>query len=138
MQRFGLLIFIAVSQFTGTLMHSLVGVTLPAMGETLGASGAELGLVDTVFVGVSAAFLVPIGRFADATDRVTLFKWAMLALIVLTAAIGLQQSITMVILSRLLQGIAAAVVTATGMAIVADIAPPVSYTHLTLPTILLV
>ena len=124
MQRFGLLIFIAVSQFTGTLMHSLVGVTLPAMGETLGASGAELGLVDTVFVGVSAAFLVPIGRFADATDRVTLFKWAMLALIVLTAAIGLQQSITMVILSRLLQGIAAAVVTATGMAIVADIAPP--------------
>lgn len=123
MQRFGLLLFIAVSQFTGTLMHAMVGVTLPTMGHDLGAAAVELGLVDTVFVGVSAALLVPIGRLADATDRNTLFKVAMLALVVLTAAIGFQQSMTMVIVCRLLQGIAAAVVTATGMAIVADIAP---------------
>ena len=124
MRRFGLILFIAVSQFTGTIMHSMVGVTLPAMGHELGASGVELGLVDTVFVGVSAAFLVPIGRLADATDRTILFKYAMLALVALTAAIGLQQSMSMVIGVRLLQGIAAAVVTATGIAIVADIAPP--------------
>ena len=124
MQRFGLILFIAVSQFTGTIVHSMVSVALPAMGRELGASAVELGLVDTVFIGVSAAFLVPIGRLADATDRITLFKCAMLALVVLTAAIGLQQSMAMVIGARLLQGIAAAVVTATGMAIVADIAPP--------------
>ena len=124
MQRFGLTLFIAVSQFTGTIVHSMVSVALPAMGRELGASAVELGLVDTVFIGVSAAFLVPIGRLADATDRITLFKFSMLALVVLTAAIGLQQSMAMVIGARLLQGIAAAVVTATGMAIVADIAPP--------------
>ena len=124
MRRFGLILFVAVSQFTVTIMHSMVGVTLPAMGRALGASGVELGLVDTVFVGVSAALLLPIGRLADATDRITLFKYAMLALMVLTAAIGLQQSMSMVIGVRLLQGIAAAVVTATGMAIVVDIAPP--------------
>lgn len=124
MQRFGLILFIAVSQFTGTLIHAMVGVTLPTMGRELGAAAVELGLVDTVFVGVSAALLVPIGRLADATDRTTLFRFAMLALVVLTAAIGAQQSMTMVIVVRLLQGIAAAVVTATGMAIVVDIAPP--------------
>ncbi len=124
MQRFGLILFIAVSQFTGTVMHAMVGVTLPTMGRELGSSGVELGLVDTVFVGVSAAFLVPIGRLADATDRITLFKVAMLTLVVLTAAIGIQDSMPMVIGARLLQGIAAAVVTATGLAIVADVAPP--------------
>ena len=122
-RRFLLIIFIAISQFSSAFMHSIMGVTLPPMGGELGASGVQLGLTESVFLGTSAALLLPIGRLADATDRNTLFKGGLIALAVTTLLIGFQPSMTGIIGARFLQGVAAAFLTATGMAIVADIAP---------------
>lgn len=118
-----LLVFIAMSQFSSAFMHSIMGVTLPAMGRELDASGVELGLAETIFVGIAAALLLPIGRFADATDKNTLFKSGLLALGITTFVIGFQPSIESVIVARFFQGVAAAFLTATSIAIVADIAP---------------
>lgn len=122
-RRFLLIVFIAISQFSSAFMHSIMGVTLPPIGSELGASGVELGLTESVFLGASAALLLPIGRLADATDRNTLFKGGLIALAVTTVVIGFQPSMTGIVGARFLQGIAAAFLTATGMAIVADIAP---------------
>ena len=121
--RFLLVVFIAMSQFSSSFMHSIMGVVLPPMGRELGASGVELGLSESIFLGTAAALLLPIGRFADATDKNTLFKLGLLGLGVFTCAIGFQPSMTLVIGARFLQGVAAAFITATSMAIVADIAP---------------
>ena len=118
-----ILVFVAMSQFSSAFMHSIMGVTLPAIGSDLDASGVELGLAESIFMGTAAALLLPIGRFADVTDKNTLFKSALLALGITTFAIGFQPSIESVIGARFLQGVAAAFLTATGMAIVADIAP---------------
>ncbi len=104
-------------------MHSIMGVTLPALGRELDASGVELGLAESIFVGTAAALLLPIGRFADATDKNTLFKLGLLVLAITTFAIGLQPTIESIIAARFFQGVAAAFLTATSMAIVADIAP---------------
>ena len=122
-RRFLLIVFIAISQFSSAFMHSIMGVTLPPMGGELEASGVELGLTESVFLGASAALLLPIGRLADATDRNTLFKGGLIALAVTTVAIGFQPSMTGVVGARFLQGVAAAFLTAIGMAIVADVAP---------------
>ena len=119
-----LVLFIALTQFSSAFMHAIMGVALPAMGRDLGASGVELGLAETVFLAMSVSLLLPIGRFADATDKNTLLKAGLLALAAATCAIGLQPTMTAVIACRLLQGAAAAFITATGMAIVADLAPP--------------
>ena len=124
MPRFLLLIFIALSQFSSAFMHSIVGITLPDMGRELGASGVEMGLVESIFLGTAAALLLPIGRLADATDKNTLFKGGLLMLAIATFAIGFQPSMETIIGARFFQGAAAAVLTATGIAIVAQIAPP--------------
>ena len=121
--RFLLVVFIAMSQFSSSFMHAIMGVTLPAMGRELNASGVELGLTESIFLGTAAALLLPIGRFADATDKNTLFKGGLLALGITTFAIGFQPNIESIIGARFFQGAAAAFLTATSMAIVADIAP---------------
>lgn len=121
--RILLIVFIAMSQFSSSFMYSIMGVTLPNIGRDLGASGVELGLAESVFLGTAAALLLPIGRFADATDKNTLFKWGLLALGLTTFAVGLQPTIESLIAARFVQGIAAPFLTATSVAIVADIAP---------------
>ena len=121
--RLLLIIFIALSQFSSSFMHSIMGVTLPAMGRDLDASGVQLALAESIFLGTAAALLLPIGRLADATDKNTLFKGGLLGLSILTLAIGFQPTIESIIGARFLQGVAAAFLTATSMAIVADIAP---------------
>ncbi len=121
--RFLLVVFIAMSQFSSSFMYSIMGVTLPAIGRELDASGVELGLAESIFVGTVAALLLPIGRFADATDKNTLFKGGLLFLGITTFAIGFQPTIESIIGARFFQGVAAAFLTATSMAIVADIAP---------------
>ncbi len=118
-----LIIFVGLSQFSTAFMHSIMGVTLPPMGTELNASGVELGLTETIFLGTAAALLLPIGHFADATDKNTLFKAGLIALSITTFAIGLQASMTGVITARFAQAVAAALLNAIGMAIVTDIAP---------------
>lgn len=121
--RWILIALIALSQFASAFMHAIVGVPLPTMGRELGASGLELSLLDTVFLGTAAALLMPIGRFADVTDKYSLFKWGLAGLAVATFAIGLQPTMPAIIACRFLQAVASAFVIATSMAIVADIAP---------------
>ena len=104
-------------------MYAIMGVALPAMGRELDASAVELGLGETIFLATAAALLLPIGRFADATDKITLFKVGLVALAAVTFTIGLQPSMTSIIGFRFLQGMAAALISATSMAIIADIAP---------------
>ncbi len=122
-RRWLLIAFIALSQFSSSFMHSIVGVPLPTMAREFGASGLQLSLLDTVFLGTAAALLMPIGRLTDVTDKNSLFKWGLVALGITTFAIGLQPTMPMVIACRFLQAVAAAFLIATSMAIVADIAP---------------
>ena len=120
---FLVLVFIGLSQFSSALMHSITGITLPVLGREFGASGVQLGLVESIYLGITAGLLLPIGRFADLTDKNTLFKAGLLTLSLFTFVIGLQTSIEGVIFFRFCQGVGAALLTAIGMAIVADIAP---------------
>ena len=122
-RRWLLIALIALSQFASAFMHAIVGVPLPTMARELGASGLELSLLDTVFLGAAAALLMPIGRFADVTDKNSLFKWGLAGLAIATFAIGLQPTMGLIIACRFLQAVAASFVIATSMAIVADIAP---------------
>src|SRR2546428_675148 len=66
MRRPLLVPLIAVSQFAPPFMVSGVAVALPALGADLGAGATSLGLVESLFLAGSVAFLLPAGRLADA------------------------------------------------------------------------
>jgi MFS family permease len=114
---------IIASQFTGPFMFSGVAVALPAIGVDLNAGATSLGLVETLFLAGSVAFLLPIGRLADASDKATLYKIGILSFGISSLAGALFSSIPVILFLRFVQGITSSIVAATAAAIVADLVP---------------
>jgi MFS family permease len=115
---------IAASQFAQPFMLAGVAVALPAMGVDLNAGAASLGLVETLFLAGGVAFLLPVGRLADASDKATLFKLGALSFGVCTLLVPLFSSVPVILFLRFMQGTTSAISAATGAAIVADVVPP--------------
>jgi MFS family permease len=114
---------IVASQFAPPFMFSGVAVALPAVGTDLNAGAMSLGLIETLFLASQLAFLLPVGRFADASDKTTLYKLGLLGFGVASLVIGMPSSMPAILCIRFLQGITSAVFAATGPAILADIVP---------------
>ncbi len=114
---------IVASQFAPPFMFSGVAVALPTLGVELGAGAAALGLVESLFLAGNVALLLPIGRLADATDKRRLFKLGLLSFGLLSILIGSLSSVPLVLGVRFLQGAVAALLGATGPALVADLVP---------------
>jgi MFS family permease len=115
---------IVASQFAMPFMFSGVAVALPHMGTELDAGATALSLVVTLFLAGSAAFLLPLGRLADATDKAAIYKLALLGFALTSGAIGLMSWMPGILAMRLLQGVTTAGLGATGPALVADQVPP--------------
>jgi MFS family permease len=115
---------IVASQFAPPFMISGVAVALPAIGTDLGAGASSLGLIESLFLAGSAAFLLPAGRLADASEKATLFKLGMLAFGLNSLAIGLVSSVPLILFLRFLQGVIGALVQVTAPALLADLVPP--------------
>ncbi|MDH3973023.1 MAG: MFS transporter [Deltaproteobacteria bacterium] len=114
---------LALAQFAAPFMFSGVGVSLPAMGKELHAGAVELGLIETIYLGAASAFLLPVGRFADLTDKNFILKVGIFTYALSTLIIGLLSSIPAIIVFRFIQGLSGALVMATNMAIITDITP---------------
>ena len=104
-------------------MFSGVAIALPHMGKELSMSATSLGLVETTFIASSTAFLLPAGRLVDAASRGAIFKWSLTAFGVLSLLIGCATTGWVVLLLRFLQGLAAALSTAAGPALLMDLVP---------------
>jgi MFS family permease len=115
---------IIASQFAGPFMFSGVAVALPAMGVDLNAGATSLGLVETLFLAGSVAFLLPIGRLADASDKATLYKLGVLSFGISSLLGALFSSIPVILFLRFVQGVTSSVAAATATALVADLVPP--------------
>ncbi len=118
-----IILSISLSQFAIPFMFSGVGITLPTLGKDLGASAVELGLIESVYLGAAAAFLLPAGKLADLTDKKYLFKAGLVIFALMTLLLGLTHNIELFIGMRFLQGIAGAVLLATNMAILTELIP---------------
>ncbi len=108
---------IVLTQFAIPFMYSGVVLTLPATGLELAASGVALALIETVYLGAGAAFLLPLGRVAETADKNTLFKTGLLVYAASTFLIGFLPSMATIIAMRFVQGVASAFMGATAMAI---------------------
>lgn len=115
---------IVASQFTPPFMFSGVAVALPTLGADLHAGAVSLGLMETLFLGGGLAFLLPIGRLADVTDKRTLYKYGLFAFGISSLILSTLSWMPLMLLLRFCQGLTSAIFATTGPAILADIVPP--------------
>jgi EmrB/QacA subfamily drug resistance transporter len=110
--------------FLAGLDTTAVNLALPDIQRTFAASLGEVQWVVNAFALFSAALLVTAGKLSDRSGRRRVFVAGLLAFAGTSAACGLSSSALMLDLARAAQGAAVAVVTASGLAVLAGVYPP--------------
>ncbi len=100
-----------VAAFMTLLDVSIVNVAVPSIRTTLDANAGDLQWVLSGYALTFGLTLVPAGRFGDARGRRDVFVAGLAGFTLSSAAAGLAQSPIWLILTRLLQGASAGVVT---------------------------
>ena len=119
--RWVTLLIFCMGSFLIPLTMSAVPIAIPALAKELSANAIYVSWIPVSFVLSNLIFLLPAGRLADiyGRRRIYLLGNAVFALASLLA--GLAQSIEMLLLFRLLQGVGAAMFFSTGMAIISTV-----------------
>ncbi|MGB3225790.1 MAG: MFS transporter [Desulforhopalus sp.] len=118
------LFVVACVQFITPLMASSVSIALPVIGKEFEASATQLGLIQVAYIFGLAVLMLPLGRFADIHGRKLIFNLGIVMAIFSTLAIGFVESIETLIFFRFLQGVAAAMINSTSLAILVAVFPP--------------
>ncbi|MFI7695804.1 MFS transporter [Nonomuraea sp. NPDC049655] len=111
------LVLLLGSQFMLAVDFSILNVALPVIGSGLGFALSDLQWVATAFALAAAGFTLLFGRIADLFGRRRLFLAGMVLLGVSSLAGGLAVSPGMLLVARVAQGLATAVVTPAGLAL---------------------
>ncbi|MDA0632701.1 MFS transporter [Nonomuraea sp. MCN248] len=96
--------------FMSGLDVSIVNVALPSIREGLHASEAGLQWILSGYALTFGLLLVPAGRLGDARSRRTVFMWGVGLFTLASAACGFASTMAVLIVARLLQGLAAGLI----------------------------
>jgi len=118
------LIVATLTSFIGPFMISSVNVALPAIQADLGMDAVQLGWIATAYLLAMAVVLVPAGKFADIHGRKKVFATGLAVYTFGAVAAAFVDSAALLIFTRVVQGIGAAMFVTTGMAILTSIYPP--------------
>jgi EmrB/QacA subfamily drug resistance transporter len=113
----------SVASFLVPFMMSAVGITLPVVQTELGATAVELSWVAGSYILALAAILLPVGRLADIKGRRKTFVWGTAVFIVFSLCASLAWSVSSLVALRVLQGVGAAMILSTAVAIVTEVYP---------------
>jgi EmrB/QacA subfamily drug resistance transporter len=114
---------VCLSAFTAPLMLSAVNVAIPAIAESLHINAVKLSWVPTAYLLTSAVLLLPFGKLADLYGRKRVLLSGMIVITAASILASTAQSAAMLIACRVLQGIGAAMLFATGVAILSSVFP---------------
>lgn len=115
-QRLVLAVLLTAS-FTLAVDFSILNVALPAIGAEVGFSLDHLQWIATAFALCAAGFTLFFGRIADLFGRRRLFLTGMALLGAASLAGGLAQESVLLILARVAQGVATAMVTPAALSL---------------------
>jgi EmrB/QacA subfamily drug resistance transporter len=118
------LIAVTMISFSTPFMISAVNIGLPAIGRELALSAIVQSWVTTAYSLSTSVFLLPCGKLADIYGRKRLFIIGVTLYAVGTALCALAGSAATLLASRVFQGIGAALIFATSVAILTSIYPP--------------
>ena len=114
----------AITSFMGPFIISSVNVALPAIQKEFNADAVQLSWIATSLLLATAMILLPMGRIGDIYGRKWVFEWGLALFILSSVLAGLSNSVGMLIFFRVIQGVASAMFTATGIAILTSVFPP--------------
>lgn len=119
-----LLAVIMLSSFFNPFMGSAVNIALPSIGNDLSMNAVQLSWIAMAFLLSSAVLLVPFGKLADIIGRRKMLLFGNILFTLSTILCAVSFSPTMLIASRVLQGIGSAMILSSGMAIIISAFPP--------------
>ncbi|RVX38811.1 MFS transporter [Nonomuraea polychroma] len=114
---------LATAQFLAVLTTSIVNIALPQIRGGLGLSAAGLSWVVNAYVLVFGALLLLGGRLGDAYGLRRVFLSGTALFAVATLAAGLAPGATVLIAARAVQGVGAALLAPTALALVLTLYP---------------
>ena len=118
------LIMVLVNAFTTPLMLSAVNVALPSIARDLSLSAIQISWVPMAYLMASAMFVLVFGRFADMFGRKRIFLLGTFCVIVSSVIAAFATNANMLIIARFMQGMSAAMLYATQVALVSSAYPP--------------
>lgn len=113
-----------LSSFLAPFMISAVNIALPRIAGDFHAGAVEVSWFATAYLLTMAMFLVPFGRIADIRGRKKVFIYGMLVYTASSLIAAASVSGLMLIAARLVEGIGAAMIVGTGVAILTSVFPP--------------
>ena len=114
---------ICLASFLGCIDFTIVNTALPAIQTNLHASVTQLQWIINIFMLALAAFMVVMGRLADIYGRRLLLYIGMILFALSSLGAGLSPTIHWLIVFRLLQGVAVAILYTVPIAIVPSLFP---------------
>jgi EmrB/QacA subfamily drug resistance transporter len=116
--RWTVLVIVCIAQFMVILDATVVNVALPSIQRDLQFSQADLQWVINSYTLMFGGFLLLGGRAGDLIGRRRLFIWGTLLFTLASALCGLATSAEWLVATRGLQGLGAALVSPTALAII--------------------
>lgn len=113
-----ILVVLLGAQFMFAVDFSILTVALPRLQDEIGFSIDGLQWVVTAFALTAAGFMLLFGRIGDLFGRKRLFLFGMLLLAGSSLVGGLAETPEVMIAARVAQGLATAIVTPSGMALI--------------------
>jgi EmrB/QacA subfamily drug resistance transporter len=121
--KFSALILLTMAQFLVVLDLSIVTIALPSIIKGLGTSVSLVQWVVSAYGLTLAGFLLLSGRLGDTYGHKRLFAAGLVIFSLASLASGLAPSIGLLIAARAVQGVGAAIGSATGLSILVAIFP---------------
>jgi len=117
------LLVTALSAFLTPFMVSSINIALPSIGKEFSMSAVLLGWIATSYLLAAAMFVLPFGKIADIHGRKKIFIYGILLYTFSSFLSAIAPSATLLIGSRIMQGIGAAMISGTGIAILTSVFP---------------
>ena len=118
------LIMVLINALTTPLMLSSVNVALPSIAKDLSMNAVQLSWVPMAYLMAGAMFVLIFGRLADMFGRKKIFLIGTTCAMITSIGAALSGSGELLILFRFLQGMSAAMLYATQVAIISSVFPP--------------
>ncbi|MBP0438868.1 MFS transporter [Tianweitania sediminis] len=123
-RRWPMLFILLLAGFMNLIDVTIVNVALPSLQEGLGASSSEIEWVVAAYILAFAIGLLPFGRLGDRIGRKSVFLVGVAGFTLFSAFCGLAPSTGWLIIARVFQGFASAMMMPQVLAIVQVTFPP--------------
>jgi len=115
---------VMIASFITPFMSNAINLAIPAISMEFGATQSLMNWVLSSFLLSTTAFLLPFGRLADQYGRKKIFLYGMVLLAASSLGCALAPSIIVLIVLRVIQGVASGMVLGNSMAILTSAIPP--------------